>query len=365
MPASRRGTNKTLPLRLYKAGNGYYFYRHPITGKNHGMGKDRQKAIAAAHELNSIFASQTDLVEKVTKTKDMDFLTFVDKFQNTYLMERKLSEATLAVYSQKLVHVRNYFKGETFNSITIFFVAQFLNKFSPSQSNNYRSLLVQIYRYAMSQGVTDKNIPELTLVRKYTVSRQRLTVSDFYTILEYAEPWMQNAMLLGLHILQRREDLVKLKWEDIKEGVLYIKQIKVDKHRTGNISINVTPAIQQVLDRCKDGIDSPYILHKQPLKKRQSKKKDHLTQLSPDQVSRGFQFARQASLLYENLPEEQHPSFHEIRSLGIYLYEQQGFNADILAWGNPGSAMKLKYLSRHETKYLNTTPPNIEDSIQK
>ena len=65
-PRPRRPKNRALPPNLYPNNGGKsYQYRHPVTGKFHGMGSNKAQAIAAAKELNAHLMPENDLVAKV------------------------------------------------------------------------------------------------------------------------------------------------------------------------------------------------------------------------------------------------------------------------------------------------------------
>lgn len=50
---------------LYQSNNGYYVYRNPVTGKRHGAGRDRVKAIADAILANERFTPITPRMSKM------------------------------------------------------------------------------------------------------------------------------------------------------------------------------------------------------------------------------------------------------------------------------------------------------------
>lgn len=353
MGRNRKRRNAALPPNLYENGSGYYTYRHPRTGKKYGMGKDRQAAMVAARHLNSELAPLPDLAERILQPPRREtFGAFLGWFESSIIPARNLSNSTKTDYRQKLVHIRAAFEELETDAITIAQVADFLNKLPAVNSNRFRSLLVLIFRYAIAQGKTTSNPAEATIPRPEQVTRQRLTIEGFSAVFAHAEPWMQNAMRLALQTLQRREDITRMKWEHIENGKLYVVQQKVEKRGTGRVAIRITPELQAVLDACLDEVDSPYIIHRKPERARASMKKDHPTQLAPEQISRAFQSARDASGFYSDLSQEARPTFHEIRALGVWLYEQQGINTDALAWGNPGTAMKGKYTSRHSEQWI-------------
>ena len=53
---------------------------------------------------------------------------------------------------------------------------------------------------------------------------------------------------------------------------------------------------------------------------------------------------------FDNIPMNERPSFHEIRSLGIKLYEDQGIDAQKLA-GHTDRKMTDKYKEGHEIEW--------------
>ena len=63
-PKVRKSGNQGLPDNLYTvdAAGTRYRYKHPVTGRFHGMGSDRTKAIQAARKLNLLLTSPVDLV---------------------------------------------------------------------------------------------------------------------------------------------------------------------------------------------------------------------------------------------------------------------------------------------------------------
>ncbi len=50
---------------------------------------------------------------------------------------------------------------------------------------------------------------------------------------------------------------------------------------------------------------------------------DHLTQLTPNYISREFSKVRDAIGAYDELTTEERPTFHEIRALSAFLFGEQ------------------------------------------
>lgn len=100
-------------------------------------------------------------------------------------------------------------------------------------SNRYRSLLSQVFRHAVARGLRADNPVGATIARKHGVLRHRLDKPASDAIREAGEPWLKRAMDLALWSLQRREDIVSMRFEHWADGVLSVRQHKVEGHGTG------------------------------------------------------------------------------------------------------------------------------------
>jgi integrase len=159
-------------------------------------------------------------------------------------------------------------------------------------------------------------------------------------------------MDLALQTLQRREDLVRLRWSDIHADTLRIEQGKTGRR----LAINVSVELRDVLQRCRDRIASPYVIHRLPEKARPARMRagarDHHTQVLPEQVTRAFTLAFTRSGIGVTY-QRTHPTFHEIRSLGIALYRQSGWSEErvqALA-GHADVEMTRHYMEGHEAPW--------------
>jgi integrase len=153
-------------------------------------------------------------------------------------------------------------------------------------------------------------------------------LDDFNTILEASEsmnPWVSNSMLLALLTGQRLEDISTMKFSDVKDGWLHVKQ-----HKSGSLvrlSLDLrldvlSMSVGDVVSRCRDRVVSRLMIHhsKNTARARAGGSLNKLT------ISKGFKDARNLSGLTWDNP----PSFHEIRSLSGRLYNDQGIDAQSL-----------------------------------
>lgn len=353
----RTGKNKGLPPNLYHHNN-WYKYRNPKTGKVSGMGSSRQKAVEATQQLNALLMEGRDLVARVVGT-DAPFSTFLDKFTNEILAGRKLAQKTRDLYRQKMVHIRKQFGNKITDEITIKDVADFLSKFPARSSNQYRSRLADIFKYAIANGLCVTNPAIATIPKEEEKLRGRLSLDGYYAIYEKAEQWLKNAMDISLQTLQRREDVAKMQKTDIKEGNLYVIQTKTEKHgEAAYLKIKIDNPLQEVINRCLDDIVSPYLIHRLPERipawKDKAKTRDHLTQVLPEIITRRFKRARDESKFYDHLPVNERPTFHEIRSLGADLYDKAGIDPQTLL-GHTDREMTEHYLEGHGIQWTETS----------
>lgn len=123
-------------------------------------------------------------------------------------------------------------------------VAEMLAAFGPTVSNQYRSLLRDLFDSARAEGLREDNPVEGTRKRIAVVQRTRLPIEDFVRIREAAAPWMQRAMDLTQYSLQRREDLVALREDEHwKDGRLFVRQQKVEGKGHGLLRIKPGPQL--------------------------------------------------------------------------------------------------------------------------
>lgn len=342
----------------------YYRYRDPITGKSTGLGTDYRKAAEAVRIVNArrTLAQASDLADRI-EGKTRTLRDHATKFLNEVLRKRRfrktgasLSQKTLDGYELQLTTFCNDI-GEAVDvaAVTRRQVAEFLDGKPAVMSNRYRSLLVQLFQYAVAQGLIEANIVEATMKRTEVVERRRLTVKDFEKIYEKAEPWFQATMNLARRSLQRREDLVLLKFDAFVDGVLSLQQQKTASRGTGALRIHAGPRLTAAIAQCRDALASPYMVHTRHTwhNAKRAAWRTHWTQCAPDDLTREFSEIRDKLGLYANLPANQRPSFHEIRAMGAHEMELEGVDKAIIQalLGHSTAEMTEVYLDRHGVRW--------------
>lgn len=358
MARPRNKGNKDIPANLYRGDGNAWRYRHPITGKFHSMGTDKNKAFQAARKLNEMLMIETDLVSRVLGGGVL-FGSFADE----YLLNKRrkdgrpISENTRQTYQVQLNRLCKVWGNKELESITLKMVNEYLDSLTPSNSKSVRSLLCNIFDVAVSKGLCPDNPARITLSRYVPKQRKRHTVEGLQIIRNHSPLWLQNAIDLSLLTTQRRSDIVNIRWTDIHDGYIHIAQQKttddpVDDFEvldgSGYIRIKIDDELQQVLDRCKsDNVPSPFVIHYVPKRKVKNSKKEHWTQILPLYLSEEFLRIVKLSNAYPKLEGRQIPTFHEIRALAIFLHKKAGRSAQALA-GHSSVKMTEHYESGHE-----------------
>jgi integrase len=153
-------------------------------------------------------------------------------------------------------------------------------------------------------------------------------------------------------------DIINMKWSHIVDGHLHVAQQKTTddpedefeiSEGAGYVRIKIYAELQNVLDRCKDGIESPFIIHRIPQRKARSIDvvKEHLTQIDKQYITKTFSNLAKETKAYPEHTSRQIPSFHEIRALAIFLHKKSGRSAQALA-GHASPKMTAHYEAGHE-----------------
>lgn len=346
-PRPRKPKNKSLPPNLYagkKAGYEFYRYKHPDTGRFHGMGADKPAAIEAAKELNALLVRPRDLVAQVLGAETVD--RHVAWFFEQLIPTRSYARNTVSMYQIQARKLVAELGSMTIESVSVRDIAKIIEGMAARTGQQFRQVAIDIFKAAAGRGFIETNPAELTLKPVTSKARSRLTMAQYTSILNNAPTWLRNAMKLALCTLQRRGDVSKMRFDQIRDGSMYVVQEKTKKHDTGYLRIEVGPTLAGIVADCRDDIASPYLIHRRPEKRIQRAGCDHWTQVTPEMISREFQAVRDALPEFNDVPEAQRPTFHEIRALGIKLYKDKGEDPQTLA-GHSTSKMTKNYDAGH------------------
>ncbi len=353
----RKRLNRNLPPNLYvskKNGRNYFRYKNPETGKETGMGSDRDRAVLAASELNARLINQgRDLIARVIGAHHMD--TWLDSYMKL-LCERELSANTLKSRRSMIKYIRKEFGGYELAAISTQHCAEFLKEMQDAGKSRsaqaYRSTLIDIFNEAIRDGCLKSNPASITRPPRVKVKRSRLTLDSLLVILEKAqelEAWVPNSLLLALVTGQRLSDIAVMKFSHISDGWLHVEQQKTGTQVRISLNLRLEAigySVGDVIKQCRDQVLSKYIIHH--IRNRgnaPSGKPVH-----PHTISKGFCKAR----VKTGIVLEHPPTFHELRSLSGRLYAKQGIDVQALL-GHKDSRTTSIYTDVRGAEWLEVT----------
>lgn len=364
-PRPRKKGNKDLPENLYAQKRGsriYYSYRNPETSKYHGFGFNKKEAIEAAIQLNNILVQRPDLIGRVVHSKDT-LKEYLEYFRDEIIPQKRvngqpLSVSTVREYNRLIKTFIAELGHHGFETIRQSHIAEYLNTRSTAEVyNKHRTLLVMIFRQAVSDEKYPDNIAEKIVKRDMDkTKRQPLTLEQYELIYKHASTPIKNAMELSLNALQRRSDIQKWRF-DSKEGEFYRVVIQKTRKHGSNSNIEIPASLpvaysaagaktlDDIVRNCRDDLACPYLVHESRQRRKESKEKTHSMQLSVKQISDGFAKARDAA----GIKMENPPTFHELLALGESLREKQGWTTKQLQLlrGHRKEKTTQDYLDRH------------------
>ncbi|MBL6750462.1 MAG: tyrosine-type recombinase/integrase [Nevskia sp.] len=350
--ARRRPQNRGLPRNLTTHPKGFR-YKHPLTRKYVYLGKDvtRAEAIEAAERLNLQFAPRNRVYDRLVGDSSLSVRRLIELHLASLSSDD--ADKTKADRKWEFGKLSRELGSLDASEVNTHFLANYLrNLQSDHRRRRYRARLVELFDTAVYEGWRDDNPARILRAYKPKTRRERLTHEAFLAIRAVAPDWLQNAMDLGLQTLQRREDLVQLRWSDVEDD-----RLKIEQGKTGRrLAIAIGAELREVLQRCRDRIASPYVLHRLPEKARpvgmRASARDHFTQILPEQLTRAFSDAFELARLPVEA-ERTRPTFHEIRSLGMALYREQGWSEERIQAlaGHADVTMTRHYLEGHDAPW--------------
>ncbi|MGL9721030.1 phage integrase Arm DNA-binding domain-containing protein [Symbiopectobacterium sp.] len=343
MARRRSHKNRDLPPNLQPRNGGYFCYRDPRTGKEYGLGRHRQEAITQAIAANmAIYGSskQSPLVDRINGTQVTTVSEWTERYL-TVLEGRKLKPKTMGEYNKYLKAVNAHLGEFVLQKVETKDIASFLNQWvkagKVTMANRIRTLLLDLFREAIAEGLLKSNPAEVTRNHRVEIQRERITLDNWKDIRKAADTlpaWVGPCLDLALLTGQRLGDIQALRWEDFKDGRLYIKQAKTGMMLAFSETIRI-----DCLNLCLSDVLNQF--------RALNNGGAHLVadakheQFSQDTISRAFLKARRLSGLTW---QGKAPSFHEIRSLAARLYtDEKGRDYAQKLLGHKSSEMTDKY----------------------
>lgn len=358
-PRPRNRKNVSLPPNVYP-NRGSYVWKHPVTGKRYGLGSNKAVALAQAHEANLAVLNLLEkprLVHRIAGQPETlsEWLDQYKEIVDKRYTDNKIAKSTRDDRKQKCNTINGKIGQTLLKEISTRTIADFLktydNEGKARMGQAMRSLLIDIFREAIAAGWCDRNPVEVTRSERVKTKRERLSLDQFLAIYAKAQEespeWMLHALELAILTGQRRGDLAKMKYTDIKSDCINVIQQKNKRiDETGHkvaIPTELSVAgfsLQTTVAKTKNVV-SRYLIHHTKQAGRAkigSKVRD---------VSLTQEFARLRELA--GICGESPPSLHEVRSLSARLYtEKYGKEFANALLGHKSAKMTELYLDERD-----------------
>lgn len=346
-------------------GRTYLYYVFP-DGRRASLGCDAKEAYDKATALNGHFAQKrTDLdVQRLIRPRpkpatrnNPSLTTLIAEFRQHVLKDKKLSDRSRSEAEYRLKRYEREWPTKTVREFETFDIAQFLEPLTNAAWIKHRKQLLDLFQFAGHRGYISQNPVAITLVKtEGDKVRHRHTLEGLTEIRAHSPEWMQRAIDVALYSLQRREDVVLLQRSQVSVGNNTITVLQRKTRNYNNpvyLEIVMAGELRQAVASClASPMLCPYLIHTRPrrMTRQVREAKPHHFCVTPDHLTREFSRLRDECGAYAELEPAQRPTFHEIRSLGVHLYEQSGFSREyIMALsGHATDAMFERYRKDHQ-----------------
>lgn len=326
--APRRRKDINRPLRPgMRVRAGYYSWTSPETGREFGLGHDRQKAIkevlaAEAH----IAAKRVSLVERISGAAN-SWSEWCDEFEKI-LNERDSKPNTKRTRKSQLKRLRSIFPNDkaagridTRDCDQAIEALKKAGKHRTAQA--FRSFLIDSFDRMIAKGWRKDNPARVLDEVRVKVKRARLTLEVFQRLYKATSVvWLRNAMALAIVSGQPRECVAAARFTDIHDGAWWNERGKTGARITIPLELRLNAfgmSLEDVVKQCRStSILSKHLVHQtQRAKGARLGKAMHV-----DMITRVFR----SELLKLDIKWQgkEPPTFHEIRSLAERLYNDQG-----------------------------------------
>ncbi|WP_168394783.1 phage integrase Arm DNA-binding domain-containing protein [Erwinia amylovora] len=324
----------------------YWRYKHPVTGKFHGLGTDEEQAKTIALEANTRLAEQK--MNHLLKARDeisrksggaITVSGWLDKYEKIQSERLAAGEIKINTLKQKAAPLKIFKSAQgmtEISGVTVRDIADILDEYKNRGQHRMaqivRMVIIDVYKEAQHAGEVPAGYNPALATRepRNKVRRERLSFEEWTSIYESAAElpnYVQNTMLLAIITGQRLGDIAGMKFSDVWDGYLHVEQEKTGAKLAIPISLKCERlglTLEDVLARCRDRIVSKYVIHHH-----------HSTSMATrgdavksNTITTGFSKARdKCGIEWEKGTA---PTFHEQRSLAERLYRDQGINTQNL-----------------------------------
>lgn len=264
------------------------------------------------------------------------------------LSERDYNAQTIKNRLANLKHVRRLWGAHGIAELRPHHISSGLREFLPVRSSTARRVLAEVrevYVEAIANGWAETSPAAHVRQPAHRIKRKRLDFETWLGMRRVAEAgrqrWVVSMLLLALVTGQRRADLAKMQFSDIRDGHLHIEQQKrAGKPHGARIALPMTlrldaigMTLAEVVDHCRAS----------------AKPGEHLLRIAgggrieESSLSTRFNETIRALLGREAHGDHEWPSLHEVRSLSARMYRDQGVDVQTLL-GHKDASMTAVYV---------------------
>lgn len=356
-------------LNLYKKidkrnGRLYYQYKDPLTGLFWGFGTDKKKAVETAEFFNAEAAEQLNTtVARLPLSRFITLKNYFPKYEKIVNRRHDKGDIAKATAQRHISAAKKLTKTHgklPMNQISARNLADLMDAYIDDDkvfmAVSLRSSWIDLFKEAMHSGEVPPGYNPAAATKKprAKVQRQRLSLEDWRAIHECTPHRHKALLLLALVTGQRRADVVNMKFADIWDDHLHVKQLKTGAMIAIPLALRcdaIGVTLEQAIEFCKDRFNSEYLIH-HCSRMGGVAIGDPLTEKS---ASRIFSTARDAAKITTK-PDKTPPTLHEIRSLAERLYREQGIDTKTLL-GHSSQITTDVYNDEREAKWITLALP--------
>lgn len=223
---------RDLPKWMHQKHGAYYIVRE---GKWHHIGRNLHDALVEYARLTS-GPDQAALGKLVADVLDDLRLTVADNTYKNYVNASRRFLEAFAEFAPEQIKPQH--------------VARFLddNKTTPSMANLLHAFMRNVFKRAVRWGVIEAD-PSRDIAQFKTEGRDRYITADEYArIREQCPPTLQSLMDIAYITGQRMGDCRHIKYSDISEDGVFVKQQKTK----ARVLIAMTPDLDAAIKAAKD-----------------------------------------------------------------------------------------------------------------
>lgn len=256
------------------------------------------------------------------------FGQWIDVYQ-PIIESRDITQKTKENRRNNMRHLLNQLGDKTISRIGPQDIAQLTRTLAKTYPHAARRVLIEArgaFDEAIAYGWVVTNPAAVVKTLPLRVARNRLSFEAWQAIHAHAAahlpPWISRMLVLALVSGQRRGDLQKMKFSDVRDGYLHVAQQKGAAMVRIPLTLRldaIDTTLEQAIEACRDyAPGDEYLLRKttgQPL--------------AYASLSARFEDAREGAIGL-HAGKGAPPSLHEIRSLSERLYREQGVDTKTL-----------------------------------